>query len=719
MAGGVTLTLTQLILRDWRMGSNARTPGADIIANQAFPTASAPPVLQLYDMTLLYRFCSPADLSLGNAVGLPRPRSIPGNNSFIPGLKPSADCTNDTSAPLRERCWPQINYWQDFAFPGVYENSAGNLGPTGYLLHLRGVSTLCNDIMPPDCVQEYTSVGCELVQLAKPDDPLRPFPTSSGVPANQAVVEVRDLPSPPPYQRLGGDHPDHHDRGSEVHYVKAAAEEGASDDSASRTVGLAVGLAVGGFMALALAALAVFLVIRRRWQRSRSSSSDAFPGALSVGSTYPGDKASCADTDLEAGAQGNASFSSKAPPSQHTVGAFSLGLSSTRTGAATVTITTASAMAAASCALGTADSGLDAVLMDNTPLNPELPLSVRVMEGTHSVKGASDEAGEAEAGGQLTLPPQTNVLVEEACHVAEARAPAEAVALGPRLLGKGGFSRVYEGTYKGEPVAVKLLSAPWGTDCPSDEDWAGLRALLQSEVEVLGRVSHPNVVRLLAACVEPPRLALVMELCETSLERLIYDAGSGPRDADGLIPLPTVLHIGVQICQALSALHPTCMHRDLKPANVLLNNVSSPEPVAKITDFGLSRVRCATMRTQNPEAGTVQYLPPECFDLENEVLTCRLDIYSLGVLLWEALSGQQPWKGCSTVAVAWAVNIKGQRPPFDAIPGSRLPSKLRRLIDQCWDKDPLRRPAAAEAAKTLALVRAGVQGFESRETEHL
>ncbi|KAG2493117.1 hypothetical protein HYH03_008546 [Edaphochlamys debaryana] len=269
------------------------------------------------------------------------------------------------------------------------------------------------------------------------------------------------------------------------------------------------------------------------------------------------------------------------------------------------------------------------------------------------------------------------------------------------LLGKGAFGRVYEGLYQGERVAVKVLDTglapagpgvgPEGACCTFGGDWAALRSVLLQEIEVLGRVSHPNVVRLLAACVEPPRLALVMELCETSLERLIYDAGSGPRDADGLIPLRTVLHIGIQLFQALAHLHPLVAHRDLKPPNVLLNHAGSLEPVVKLA--------------VNPEAGTPPYIAPENFDVENNVVLHHSDMYSAGVVLWEMLTGKKPWRSCELVDVAVRVAMRGERLPLGCLPPERCPPKLRRLIEQCWERDPLRRPAAEEAAKSLVLVR--------------
>ncbi|KAG2483290.1 hypothetical protein HYH03_017837 [Edaphochlamys debaryana] len=222
-------------------------------------------------------------------------------------------------------------------------------------------------------------------------------------------------------------------------------------------------------------------------------------------------------------------------------------------------------------------------------------------------------------------------------------------------------------------------------------------ATFAAEVEVLGRCCHPNVVRLLAACLGPPQPCLVYELCETSLDRLIY---AKPR---ALLPLPTVLRIAIDIARGLSYLHPTIVHRDLKPANVLVN-LSGPQPVAKLSDFGLSRLRATVAPTHTPEAGTPAYTAPECFDTLNTRISHQADVYSLGVVVWECLTGLVPWWGCSPVAVAYTVTMLGQRLPLNALPPERLPARLSGLLTACWEHDPLRRPAAAELVKSLQAV---------------
>ncbi|GIL59753.1 hypothetical protein Vafri_14487 [Volvox africanus] len=275
------------------------------------------------------------------------------------------------------------------------------------------------------------------------------------------------------------------------------------------------------------------------------------------------------------------------------------------------------------------------------------------------------------------------------------------VELSQVVLGKGAFGRVMEGTYNGERVAVKLLACGW----PWGEPTEAFTRCFAQELEVLSRCQHPNVVRLIAACVDAPRLCLVLELMETSLERVIYGDPTAP-----LMPLHKVLHIAISVAAALAYLHPTIIHRDLKPANVLINDPQSDRPVVKLTDFGLARLRVTVMPTEHPDAGTPAYMAPECFDLENNIVTHKADIFSLGVLLWEMLTCKRPWQGLvNPLAVALMVAYNGERLTLSDLGEDRCPPKLARLIEACWERDPARRPAAAELAKHLALVQQQVQ----------
>ncbi|KAG2439851.1 hypothetical protein HYH02_010483 [Chlamydomonas schloesseri] len=295
---------------------------------------------------------------------------------------------------------------------------------------------------------------------------------------------------------------------------------------------------------------------------------------------------------------------------------------------------------------------------------------------------------------------------------------ADKVTLLPVVRGKGSFGKVYEGMYQGEKVAVKVLSglpegdqaetaaaaaaraAGGAAGAPAGPSAERLLFALGQEVEVLGRCRHPNVVRLLAACLQPPRYCLVMELMETSLEVMVN------RAPGRLLPLHTVLQISLDIARALEYLHPTVVHRDLKPGNVLINGAATARPIAKLTDFGLSRLRHTVRSTAHPLAGTPAYIAPECYDVNNRTVTHGADMYSFGVLIYTLLAGQEPWRNYSVPAIAYKVAALRERPPLDQLGDRRCPPPLRALIRQCFEHDPRRRPAAAEAAKELGVLEA-------------
>ncbi|GLI58484.1 hypothetical protein VaNZ11_000190 [Volvox africanus] len=303
----------------------------------------------------------------------------------------------------------------------------------------------------------------------------------------------------------------------------------------------------------------------------------------------------------------------------------------------------------------------------------------------HTVRDTGTEGAQPSAANTFTSP-----TMGPPCTAATAE-----VVLLPTVRGRGSFGRVVEGMYQGQKVAVKLMTEGLAPVSMSNERL--LRSFTQ-EVEVLARCFHPNVIRLLAACVAPPSLCLVMELMDTSLEQLIQQAPGR------LLPMSTVLRIAVDVARGLEYLHPTIVHRDLKPANVLVNDPLGPNQVAKLSDFGLARLHCSELMTTNPEAGTPAYMAPECFDVTVASITFHVDMYALGILLWVMLTGIQPWEGVNFMRLAFKVTYGGERPPLSAIPPDRRPHKLLRLLRSCWEADPRRRPAAAEAVKELMLV---------------
>ena len=244
------------------------------------------------------------------------------------------------------------------------------------------------------------------------------------------------------------------------------------------------------------------------------------------------------------------------------------------------------------------------------------------------------------------------------------------------VLGTGGLAVVHEATDTrlDRQVAVKVLRDP----ATSQAD----RARFISEARLLGGLSHPHLVRVLDAGVDRDLPYLVLELVRgTTLADVL----------DRPLPPDRAARLGVELASALDHVHRAgIVHRDVKPGNVLLDEHGA----ARLADFGIARLVDDTSRQTRTGnvVGTVAYLAPE--QVAGERVTTAADIYSLGLLLLEALTGTRPYAG-SSVECAFA---RLHRPPV--LPSS-LPARWRSLLASMTARDPAARPTAAAVATSL------------------
>jgi tRNA A-37 threonylcarbamoyl transferase component Bud32 len=249
------------------------------------------------------------------------------------------------------------------------------------------------------------------------------------------------------------------------------------------------------------------------------------------------------------------------------------------------------------------------------------------------------------------------------------------------LVGEGGMARVYRGedVLLGRTVAIKLIRP--GIDGASSE-----RA--RSEMTVLASLNHPSLVTLFDARLVPGQPEyLAMEFVDgpTLSARL---ASGGP------LPPHIVGHLGAELAEALHVVHKAgVVHRDIKPSNVLLSPPQIPgaRPRAKLADFGIAYL-LDTSRITSPGLviGTVAYLAPE--QLRGDSPTPAADIYSLGLVFLEALTGKQVHPQGGGMAAALA-RLESQ----PEIPSS-LGEPWTDLLTRMLHPDPSRRPTAAEVA---------------------
>jgi serine/threonine protein kinase len=273
----------------------------------------------------------------------------------------------------------------------------------------------------------------------------------------------------------------------------------------------------------------------------------------------------------------------------------------------------------------------------------------------------------------------------------------------PKLLGRGVFGIVYAGTYLHEPVAVKDTAVPGG------------RHAFHREVSIQYRLRHDNVVVVKGAITQiddgHTSYYIIMDRMAGSLAKLVRPS----KELDGALPPPPLMEADsrvrlrwlLQMATALQYLHAeNVIHGDLKPENVLLDAVSL-DATAKLSDFGLSAVRDASMATRTTfreHRGTVLYLDPVLLG-EIGSLKSSSDIYSFGILSWELLSGSMPFKDLfigipsdKHVAVLKSYVCTGGRPPLDVLD---VPQPVRDIIARCWSAAQEARPTGIELVSCL------------------
>ena len=236
-------------------------------------------------------------------------------------------------------------------------------------------------------------------------------------------------------------------------------------------------------------------------------------------------------------------------------------------------------------------------------------------------------------------------------------------------LGTGGMATVWLGydTILDRQVAIKTFKID-----VNDEDAV---KRFNREAKAVTSLSHPNIVSIYDVENEGEFYYLILEYVEgmTLKDYMIKN----PR-----IPIETIVHIAKQIAAGLSHAHQNgIIHRDIKPQNILMNE----NLTCKITDFGIARAYGDTTLTQtNQMLGTVYYLSPE--QARGNVATAQSDIYSLGILIFEMITGQIPFKGESAVAIALK-HLQEELPDIDKY-RENVPQSVKNIVLQATMKNP-------------------------------
>ncbi len=258
-------------------------------------------------------------------------------------------------------------------------------------------------------------------------------------------------------------------------------------------------------------------------------------------------------------------------------------------------------------------------------------------------------------------------------------------------LGKGGMGRVYKvfDTEVQEKMALKLLRP----DIVADE-----RTIerFRNELKLARGISHRNICRMYDLGREEGTYYITMEYVSgEDLKSLIHRIGA--------LPVGKAVSIGKQISEGLSEAHRLgVVHRDLKPQNIMIDR----EGNARIMDFGIARSLTARGITgAGAMIGTPEYMSPE--QVDGKEADQRADIYALGIILFEMLTGHLPFEGETPLSIA--VKQKSERPPDPISLNAQIPEELSRLILKCLEKPKENRyQSADELLKELAKFEKGL-----------
>ncbi|RPD66599.1 hypothetical protein L226DRAFT_567007 [Lentinus tigrinus ALCF2SS1-7] len=254
-------------------------------------------------------------------------------------------------------------------------------------------------------------------------------------------------------------------------------------------------------------------------------------------------------------------------------------------------------------------------------------------------------------------------------------------------IGSGGFKDVYIGKFKGRRVAIAEFRGQ-------------LSQMDIKELKLLGDFDHPNIVKFLGVSIpentrETP-VMIVSELCSNG------DLFDYIRNVNAP-SLYRVLHIMLDIARGLEYLHlrkPSVIHRDCKSSNILITS----KGVAKITDFGLAKVKQSTRSMVRSLVGTVNWQAPELWH-PHPKYNHKVDVFSCAMVFWEILQWHNPnkkfpWEGMNEHAIYEAVGTKHQRPSISGLKKQWCP-EIVELMEHMWEQDPADRPTMSEVVQEL------------------
>jgi len=257
-----------------------------------------------------------------------------------------------------------------------------------------------------------------------------------------------------------------------------------------------------------------------------------------------------------------------------------------------------------------------------------------------------------------------------------------------RELGSGTFGTVYHGKWRGTDVAIKRIKNSCFMGKPSEQE--RLRADFFREACMLAQLHHPNVVAFYGIVPDGPggTLATVTEyMVNGSLKQVLQK-----KDRYRTFDHRKRLIISMDAAFGMEYLHgKNIVHFDLKCENLLVNMRDPQRPICKVGDLGLSKIKHRTL-VSGGMRGTLPWMAPELLNGSSSMVSEKVDVFSFGIVMWELLTGEEPYANMHYGAIIGGIVSNTLRPP---IPKGCDPS-WRSLMESCWSADPSMRPTFTE-----------------------
>jgi len=274
-------------------------------------------------------------------------------------------------------------------------------------------------------------------------------------------------------------------------------------------------------------------------------------------------------------------------------------------------------------------------------------------------------------------------------------------------LGSGTFGTVYHGKWRGTDVAIKRIKRSCFIGRSSEQE--RLTSEFWHEAEILSKLHHPNVMAFYGVVQDGPggTLATVTEyMVNGSLRHVLL--------SNRQIDRRKRLMIAMDAAFGMEYLHSkNIVHFDLKCDNLLVNLKDPARPICKVGDFGLSKIKRNTLVTGGVR-GTLPWMAPELLSGSSSKVSEKVDVFSFGIVLWEILTGEEPYANMHYGAIIGGIVNNTLRP---TVP-SYCDPEWRMLMEQCWAPDPFVRPSFPEIARRLRTMSSSAKAHAANHQIH-